>query len=274
MIRGKASDRPIEAYLSLSGLKRSLDDVICAFVGGSELHGAKLEGTDDHDIYGVYIETPAEILGTSAMARDHQHFVWSTAGDERRNTADDVDVTLYSLQKWAYLAAKGNLTVLHFLFAENRIASPAREIWAGIIAQRDSFLAKSHLETFLHFARNQFERIEGKRGRGKKGQRPELERVHGYDTKAAMHAMRILFEAEELMLNGAISLPGEHTDELIAIRQGSYSVESILRRYRELEEHCQTSLQKSSLPDTVDRGAIDEAVSKAYLHHWKRRGLT
>jgi uncharacterized protein len=270
----KASDRPIESYLSLSGLHRDLDDVICAFVGGSELHGAKLEGTDDHDVYGVYVETPGEILGPTGMTRTHQHFVWSTAGDHRKNTAEDVDVTLYSLQKWAHLASKGNLTVLHFLFAENRIRSQAKAIWSQVLAQREAFLAKSHLYTFLQFARNQFERIEGKRGQGKKGQRPELERTHGYDTKAAMHAIRILYEAEELLLTGAINLPGKHRAELVKIREGKYSLSAMLREYSALEQRCQAALPKSTLPEAVDRAAIDAAVASAYLKHWKARGLT
>jgi uncharacterized protein len=268
----RASDSPIEAYLSLSGLRRDLNDVVCAFVGGSELHGAKVEGTDDHDVYGVYIETPAEILGPAGMTRTHQHFVWSTAGDDRKNTAADVDVTLYSLQKWAYLASKGNLTVLHFLFAENNIRSDAREIWTDVVAHREAFLAKSHLDTFLHFARNQFERIEGKRGRGKKGQRPELERTHGYDTKAAMHAMRILYEAEELLLSGDLKLPGKHRAYLVQIREGTHSLNSVLREYHQLEKRCLARLPQSCLPPSVDRSAVDAIIARAYLRHWKNRG--
>src|SRR5437588_2934652 len=101
--------------------------------------------------YGVYIETPEIILGTGAMQREHQHFVWSTAGNESRNTADDIDITLFSLQKWAYLACKGNLTKMHFLFAENLVNVPAADdvcatIWTEIVAHRALFLAKSHLE--------------------------------------------------------------------------------------------------------------------------------
>jgi hypothetical protein len=65
--------------------------LIHLFVGGSELHGAKVHGTDDLDIYGVYIEPPEMVLGLESMP----HFVWSTAGDERSNGPHDVDVTLY-----------------------------------------------------------------------------------------------------------------------------------------------------------------------------------
>ena len=90
-----------------------LNSLIHLFVGGSELHGAKVKDTDDLDIYGVYLEPPELVLGL-----DKQDFyVWSTAGNERRNGPDDVDVCLYSLRKWAGLAAKGNPTALHFLFS-------------------------------------------------------------------------------------------------------------------------------------------------------------
>ena len=86
-----------------------LNSLIHLFVGGSELHGAKVKDTDDLDIYGVYLEPPELVLGL-----DKQDFyVRSTAGNERRNTADDIDVCLYSLRKWAGLAAKGNPTALH-----------------------------------------------------------------------------------------------------------------------------------------------------------------
>src|SRR2546430_4861598 len=90
------------------------DRLIQLFVGGSELHGAKVHGTDDLDIYGVYIEPPDRVLGLESMP----HFVWSTAGADRRNGPNDVDVTLYSLKKWAGLACKGNPTALHFLIRE------------------------------------------------------------------------------------------------------------------------------------------------------------
>jgi hypothetical protein len=63
-----------------------LASLIHLFVGGSELHGAKVKDTDDLDIYGVYLEPPELVLGL-----DKQDFyVWSTAGSERRNGPDDI----------------------------------------------------------------------------------------------------------------------------------------------------------------------------------------
>jgi predicted nucleotidyltransferase len=95
------------------------------------LHGAKVKDTDDLDIYGVYLAPPELVLGLDM--RDF--YVWSTSGNERRNGPDDVDVCLYSLRKWAGLAAKGNPTALHFLFSPDYSSQP--QPWEGILKNRE-----------------------------------------------------------------------------------------------------------------------------------------
>lgn len=91
MLRGRLIDEVVR-----SGFDHA-SDLIHLFAGGSELHGAKIGATDDLDIYGVYVESPETALGLDPQ----DHFVWSTAGDERRNGPEDVDLTLYSLRRWA-----------------------------------------------------------------------------------------------------------------------------------------------------------------------------
>jgi len=61
--------------------------LIHALVGGSQLHGVKPEGTDDRDLYGIYIETPE-----SYFWQGLEHFVTSRAPQSERNQAGDVDV--------------------------------------------------------------------------------------------------------------------------------------------------------------------------------------
>jgi predicted nucleotidyltransferase len=187
------------------------------FVGGSELHGAKLGGTDDHDIYGLFLEPAERSIGIDSA---YEHFVWSTAGNDRRNTADDVDITLYSLRKWARLAARGNPTCLHFLFSNNECETAYRKLWEIISDNRELFLARDHIHQFVGFVDAQLGRLTGVRGRGKKGQRPELETEFGYDTKAGMHSVRLLYEAIELMRTGRITFPRPEKDLLINIRGG------------------------------------------------------
>lgn len=132
------------------------DRLIHLFVGGSELHGAKVDGTDDLDIHGVFVEPSEMVLGLESMP----HFVWSTAGNDRRNGPNDVDITLYSLKKWAGLACKGNPTALRFLFAEG-VARNA--IWGEVVAHKDLFLAPGCAKQFMGFADDQLKRITGAR---------------------------------------------------------------------------------------------------------------
>ena len=238
------------------------DRLIHLFIGGSELHGAKVHGTDDLDIYGVYVEPPDLALGLESLP----HFVWSTAGDERRNGPHDVDVTLYSLKKWAGLACKGNPTALHFLFSEGAID---HTVWREIVANRWLFLAQSHVRQFLGFADDQLKRITGRKGRGKKGQRPEIEEKYSYDVKAAMHTLRLLHECRELMSDGAITLPRPERGFLIQVRTGKYSVEKVLELAEKLFAECREAAEHSSLPQKVDREAVSRLVADAYLKAWR-----
>lgn len=237
--------------------------LIHVFVGGSELHGAKVHGTDDLDIYGVYIEPPELVLGLESLP----HFVWSTAGNARRNGPHDVDVTLYSLKKWAGLACKGNPTALHFLFAQGVLNEP---IWSNIVANREAFLARTHIKPFLGFAGDQLKRMTGRKGRGKKGQRPELEKNFGYDVKAGMHTLRLLHECRELLSDGTITLPRPERDFLIRARTGKYSLEKILALAEELFSKCEDAAKASFLPEKVDRAAVSRLLADSYRKAWGR----
>jgi len=254
--------RSLLDLVALSGFDKP-QSLIHLFVGGSELHGAKVGQTDDTDIYGAYIEEPSEALGLDSR----EHFVWSTAGNERRNTADDVDVTLYSLRKWAGMAAKGNATALHFLFAEPEEIKP--DTWKQIKAKTALFLSRNSAKQFVGYADAQFKRLTGEKGSGKKGQRPEYICAFGYDTKAAMHGLRLLYECLELMQHGKITLPRPERELLIKIRSGEWTFERVLSQAQRLFKEVEEAVASSPLPEKVDRTAISRLLAQVQLGFWK-----
>jgi uncharacterized protein len=258
---GSSGHRTLLDLISLSGFDRP-QNLIQLFVGGSELHGAKVGETDDTDLYGVYVENPEEALGLDSR----EHFIWSTAGDERRNGPDDVDVTLYSLRKWAGMAAKGNATALHFLFAEPKEVAP--KTWQKIQTSLELFLARSSAKQFLGFADDQFKRLTGEKGSGKKGQRPEYIGKYGYDSKAAMHGLRLLYECLELMNHRRITLPRPEKHLLIEVRGGEWTLEQVLAHAKKLAAEVEESVMSSPLPENVDRGAISKLVAQIHLSFW------
>ncbi len=254
-------DSPLMSHIARSGFQQPAS-LVHLFVGGSELHGAKVGATDDLDLYGVYIGSPAMELGLE----EQPHFVWSTASDERRNGPEDVDLTLYSLRRWAALGAKGNATALHFLFAQATAVS--LPLWMQVQARPELFLSKRSAEQFLGFADNQLRRITGEAGRGAKGRRPEYECLHGYDSKAAMHCLRLYFECIELMREGRITLPRPERELLIGVRQGIWSIERFQAEAASLRLEAEAAAAESKLPDSVDRNAISHFVAQIHLQWW------
>jgi uncharacterized protein len=236
--------------------------MIHLFVGGSELHGAKVHGTDDLDIYGLYIEPPEMVLGLDSLP----HFVWSTAGNDRRNGPNDIDITLYSLKKWTSLACKGNPAALHFLFAKGVLRNA---IWADVVRNKRVFLARTFVKPFVGFADDQLKRMTGRKGRGKKGQRPEIEEKYGYDVKAAMHTLRLLYECKELLSESTITLPRPERDFLIRVRTGKYLMEKVIAMAQKLFAECEEGARTSPLPERVDRAAISRLLTNSYRRAWE-----
>src|SRR5256885_15197732 len=231
-----------------------------ACIGGSQAHGAELGATDDTDWYGLYIPPPAAVLG---LERE-EHFVFTTGGNLGGNGPSDVDVCLYTLMKWAGLAAKGNPSALHFLFAPLEFSS---ETWEHVTVRPHLFLAKEHVNPFIGFADDQMKRLLGQKGQ-KNVHRAELEEKHGYDTKYAMHIIRLYGEAKELMEHGRITLPRPNRDELVEIRKGKDSLTEIQQLGAQLESEALAAQAISPLPDKADRDGISGLLAEVHLRFW------
>jgi len=235
------------------------DKLLHVFAGGSQLHGAMLPGKMDLDVYGVFIESPVMALGLDR----EEHFVTSTSDQTSKNTSADVDYQLYTLRKWATLAAKGNPTVLGYLFAPTTIEGVWKEV---ILPNRHLFLASSHAKGFLGMGRNQLHRLQGLKGAGKHGQRDDSK---GYDTKAAMHMIRMMSECLEFLETGIITYPRPDVDLLLSIRQGEFTQTYVEQLFCQLELQVLRAEVESNLPRYVDRVAISKLITEAYLKHWK-----
>lgn len=248
------------------GFPRERGRLIHALVGGSQLHGVKLEGTDDRDLYGIYIESPE-----SCFWDGFQHFVTSTAPQTERNRASDVDVICYSLRKFAHLASAGNPTILHMLFTP---ADRSEAEWNTVVESRDLFLAKAHALKYRGYADAQLRRMMGDRGRGKHGQRPELEQEFGYDVKAAMHVLRLLHEGIEFVSQGWVTLPRPESErgKLLEVRRGEWSRNRVIAEANRLFAELDSAANHSPLPEFVDLRAVGRLVTEVSLRAWERWG--
>ncbi|QGZ16202.1 hypothetical protein Hena1_00260 [Erwinia phage Hena1] len=84
--------------------------------------------------------------------------------------------------------------------------------------------------------------------------RHELEVNYGYDTKHAMHLVRLMRMAEEILTTGEVKVKRPDAKELLDIRGGAWPLEDLLKWAEEKDEFIRGELyQKSKLPHSFDR---------------------
>jgi predicted nucleotidyltransferase len=87
--------------------------------------------------------------------------------------------------------------------------------------------------------------------------RAELERQYGYDTKHAMHLIRLLRMAVEILTKGNVVVRRPDAEELLAIRRGSLSFDALLEQADDLGSQLAPLTATSALPVQPDESSLN-----------------
>lgn len=90
--------------------------------------------------------------------------------------------------------------------------------------------------------------------------RAKLEADHGYDTKHAVHLIRLLRMGEEILTRGEVLVQRPDAEELIALRQGAWPFERVLQEATRRSAMLPKLMAASVLPDHPDRDFVNELV--------------
>ncbi len=244
---------------------------------GSGLHGVSIEGTDDRDEMGVCIEPPECVIGLEKF----EQYQYRTQPEGVRSGPGDLDLVIYSLRKWARLAAQGNPTVLLMLFApEHEWVKDDRypwhqHVWYGhrFQGQKDLFLSKECGRRFQGYLAAQKERMLGLRSQ--RTNRPELIDLYGFDTKFAYHAIRLGLQGKELLQTGHITLPmpEPYRSILRELRKGAYSKQYALDWIDDLQDGLAVLTEKVDLPEQADMMKLNRWLMDTYTDWWEKGKL-
>lgn len=240
--------------------------ILCATVG-STVHGLNLEGTDDIDQMAVCVEPVENLLGfekfeqlvhRDAAVREGRHDAPSQPGD--------LDLTVYGLRRYLSLAMQGNPNMLTVLFAPEEMCQVLDDEGRELRSLTEKIVSKQSGWRHLGYMHDQRERLEGKRGQ-KKVHRPELEEKYGFDTKYAMHTLRLGVQGVELLETGRITLPMpiQVRDYIRAVRAGNHLLSEVLEYAVELEERMKSLIETSELRDRPDTEFVEEWLMTVYL---------
>lgn len=237
---------------------------------GSTLHGTGPPNGEDLDQMGVTIEPPRYVVGLEKF----EQYIFRTQPEGHRSGPGDLDLTVYSLRKYMRLAVQGNPSIIVPLFAPPEKRVVKTELGDHLLELIPMLACREHGHRFLGYMRAQRDRLAGIRG-GKHTNRPELVEEHGFDTKYAMHMVRLGVQGVEYLTTGRITLPmpdpwGQWLREL---RRGEHNERWALEVCASLEEQLvHLTAGGSPLPPKPNRPVINIALASMYRRGWERQG--
>lgn len=250
---------------------------------GSGVHGTSIAGQDDRDEMGICLESWPFVTGLARVSSGvgppvvfeqyERHTVWDQPGGlANRSGAGDQDVIIYSARKWARLALAGNPTVLLVLFVPDEEVVFRNAAGAELVDNAHRFVSRLAADRFLGYLHAQKAAMTGQAGAHTN--RPELVAVHGYDTKYAMHALRLGLQGIELLSSGKITLPVPEPDReyLRSIRRGDVGLTEVLTAVTAAELRLTELRNSSALPGEPDRRWVDEWLHRSYQDFWSVHG--
>lgn len=100
--------------------------------------------------------------------------------------------------------------------------------------------------------------------RTRNADRAALEAKFGYDTKHAMHLVRLMRMGREIMEGKGVIVKRPDAQELLAIRGGAWSYESLVSWAEDMEQTLEALYETSPLPRAPDHPALERLCLSIY----------
>jgi len=234
---------------------------------GSQVYGTALP-TSDVDVGKVLLESKEQIFGIEKDVIIAQKI------------KDGFDTREMYLKRFIKLCVDGNPNVIEWLFTPpEHIDFIDEKFKYWIFSRKDLFLQKEKLiASHLGFAKSQIMKMR-KHEQEMGAKRKELYAKFGYDVKYASHAIRLIFQLEELLLTGKITFPydARTTKLLKSIKQGEMSLEDFDAAYSGWHADIELLILDTSshkIQDKVNHAEIAECLEELYFEHFYPNGAT
>ncbi|WP_322752561.1 DNA polymerase beta superfamily protein [Frankia sp. Cas3] len=239
-------------------------------VVGSGVHGIAIEGTDDHDEMGVFIEPPAYLMG---LGKPSDHYVFRTQPEGARSGPGDTDLVIYSLRKYLRLATKGNPTALLPLYAPADTVLVVTPLGEELRRLVPAMLSQQAVRRFLGYLDSQLNRLVGRGPRRGTPNRPELVARFGYDVKYASHALRLAYQGREVARDGRLTLPMPEPERqrVLQVKRGEVrELGAVLDEIADVQSQVENLLAagRTPLPAQPDLATVQEWCVEAHRQHW------
>lgn len=238
----------------------ALENEILRGLVGSTAHGTGLDGHEDRDEMGVCVEPAEYVCGLSLF----EQFTHRTQPEGVRSGPGDLDLTIYSLRKFCRLAAKGNPSVLLLLWLPEYLTMTG--IGERLVGLRDAFVSREAGWRYLGYLEAQRRALTGERS-ARTGRHEIIDRF-GYDSKYAMHALRLGYQGIEYLSERRVSVPVPEPlrEHLRSVRRGEVELAAIIAEIDKVSADLRAVTERTL--GIADYAAINRFLIEAHHEHW------
>jgi uncharacterized protein len=201
----------------------------------------------------------------STLSRDDQNRIEQSIADKLRSHGiDNIDMPrttriavqerMEAFYRDALSASNDDVDARMRAVATHALSLPP-DVVAALNAEKKYRAAMKHWESYQTWKNH------------RNPARAELERAHGYDTKHAMHLIRLMRMGAEALERGDLFVRRDDADDLSAIRDGAMSFDELLADAARLQEAMERAVATTTLPDDVDRDRVDELALELMRDH-------
>lgn len=182
------------------------------------------------------------------------------------------DIMVWSLKRFMTLAYNSNPNILEVLFTSEEDHIAVHPIMRKLIAKRDMFVSKFTVNAFLGYATQNMQKVRASQtyASTKDFANPAYLRV-GYDTKDAMHAVRLLRMAKEILTGKGVNVRRADAKELLDIREGDWDYDQFETWTTVALDEAKKLLASTKLPDQPNVKLVEalciEMTQDSFAHH-------
>jgi uncharacterized protein len=228
--------------------------------------------TSDMDVVGfcippkddVFPHLRGEIMGFGQQQKRFD--VWQEHHIMDKETSQEYDFSIYSIVKFFHLAMENNPNMLDIIHVPQRCVLFSSPVAQMVRDSRQMFLHKGSYHKMRGYAYAQLHKIGTKANSANPKRQADIE-THGFDTKFAYHVVRLLLQAEQILLEHTLDIE-RNAEILKAIRRGDWTEEKLRSWFDEKEKRLEELYVKSDLRHSPDEDSIKNLLMTCLEHHY------
>lgn len=249
-----------------------VDNLLLETIVGSHAYGCQVEGKSDYDITAIvlpkhehlYPQNYGFILGYDSLPEFKRKELKGkkTMIGEKPFEAEWISL----IEFFVHAGLKGSPNLIECLFARRELVTVGTKMGWYLRDNKKLFISMKTFHSFKGYANGQMHRIRMRNP--ETDDRKALIEKNGYDTKMAMHTLRLLDQLEQILTIGDIDLM-RNKEEGKLMRAGEWGdFDRFEKEFQKRMDYVTELSRSCSLPPQPQEGALKKLLQEILEEHY------